>query len=191
VSRSALRTGVSPAEFVAWEREQSARHEFFHGEIFAMAGGSPRHAALSARMARALGAALGRECEVFSGDLQLGLAEQGRYVYADATVVCGPLLVQAGTKDVVENPSMVVEVLSPSSEQYDRGLKWDGYRRLPSLTDYLLVSQEVASIEHYRRESDGSWRYRAAGPGERVTLTGGSQIEVDVIFDGAFEFVGG
>jgi Uma2 family endonuclease len=74
-------------------------------------------------------------------------------------MVCGPLSIQQGTKDVVENPSVVVEVLSESTEQYDRGLKWEGYRRLASLTDYVLVSQREPTIEHYRREQDGSWRY--------------------------------
>lgn len=155
-----------------------------------MAGGSPRHAALAARIARALGVALGRECEVFSSDLQLGLTRQGRYVYADATVVCGPLRLLPGTSHVVENPSIIVEVLSPSTEPYDRGLKWDGYRQLPSLTDYLLVSQSAASIEHYRREPDGAWRYRVGGVGDRVTLTGSAELDVASIFDGVFELAG-
>jgi len=155
-----------------------------------MAGGSPRHAALSARIVRALGASLKHGCEVFSGDLQIGFADSARYVYADATIVCGALRIQPGTKDVVENPSVVVEVLSSSTEQYDRGLKWDGYRRLSSLNDYLLVSQHTASIEHYRRESDGSWRYTAAGPGERVTLTDGTTLDVSALFEGVFELAG-
>ena len=189
MARSALRSGVSPAEFLAWERTQEGRHEFFRGEIFAMAGGSPRHAALSARIARALGESRGTPCEVFSSDLQIGFAE-ARYVYADASVVCGPLLIQPGTKDVVENPSVVVEVLSESTEQYDRGLKWDGYRRLPSLSDYLLVSQREASIEHYRREPDGSWRYTAAGAGERVTLSNGAVLDVTLLYQGVFDLAG-
>lgn len=155
-----------------------------------MAGGSPRHAALSARMVRALGSALGLQCEVFSGDLRLGFADDARYVYADASVVCGALSFQPGTEDVVQNPNIVVEVLSPSTEQYDRGLKWEGYRRIASLNDYVLVSQAAAVIEHYRREPDASWRYRASGPGERVALTGGAEIEVDSIYRGVFELAG-
>jgi Uma2 family endonuclease len=189
VSRSALRTGVSADEFLAWEKEQASRHEFLRGEIFAMAGGSPRHAALSARIARALGVALGRECEVFSADLQLGVGD-AHYVYADATVVCGPLKIQPGTSGVVENPSVVVEVLSESTEQYDRGLKWEGYRKLVSLTDYLLVSQRSATIEHYRREPDGSWHYSALDAREQVRLTGGGEIDVASVFDGVFSLAG-
>jgi Uma2 family endonuclease len=141
-------------------------------------------------MVRALGSALGRQCEVFSGDLRLGFVDDARYVYADATVVCGALVFQPHTEDVVQNPNIVVEVLSPSTEQYDRGLKWEGYRRIASLTDYLLVSQNAVSIEHYRREPDGAWRYRASGVGERVVLTGGAELDVDTIFGGVFELAG-
>lgn len=184
-----MRTGVSAPDFLAWEKTQAARHEFFQGEIFAMAGGSPRHAALSARIARALGVALGRECEVFSGDLQLGV-DGAHYVYADATVVCGPLKIQPGTSGVVENPSVVVEVLSESTEQHDRGLKWEGYRKMGSLRDYLLVSQRSATIEHYRRDPDGSWRYSALDGRERVRLTGGGEIDVSAVIDGVFALAG-
>ncbi len=187
MARSAVRTDISPSEFLTWERAQPGRHEFFEGEIFAIAGGSPRHAALSARMARALGGAGGRDCEVFSGDLQIGVSQGARYVYADASVVCGPLAIQQGTKDVAENPSVVVEVLSDSTEQYDRGLKWESYRQLPSLTDYLLVSQREASIEHYRRQPDGSWRYTAVGPGQYVQLSIGIELDVGAIFEGVFD----
>jgi Uma2 family endonuclease len=91
---------------------------------------------------------------------------------------------------VVLNPSVVVEVLSDSTEQYDRGLNWDGYRRLPSLSDYLLVSQRESSIEHYRREPDGSWRYTVAGAGERITLSSGAELDVTSIYSGVFEFGG-
>lgn len=190
MTRAALRTGVSPAEFLAWEREQTSKHEFFHGEIFAMAGGSPRHAALAARVVRALAGSGAAGCEVFSSDLQIGLADGARYVYADASVVCGPLAIQPGTSDVVQNPNVVVEVLSDSTEQYDRGLKWEGYRRLPSLSDYVLVSQREASIEHYRRESAGSWRYTALGPGERVVLSTGAELDVAQLYRGVFELAG-
>lgn len=110
--------------------------------------------------------------------------------YADITVVCGALRLQPGSDDVVENPSVIVEVLSSSTEQYDRGLKWEGYRRIASLNDYLLVAQSVASIEHYRRQADGSWLYRAVGPGERVVLTGGAELAVEPIFEGVFELAG-
>jgi Uma2 family endonuclease len=190
VSRTALRAGVSPAEFLEWERAQPTRHEYCRGEIFDMFGGTPRHAALAARVTRAVGAALGARCEIFSSDLQISLPDGDQYVYGDVTIVCGPVHVLPGTKDVVDNPTVVVEVLSKSTEQYDRGLKWEGYQRMPSLTDYVLVSQSAPRIEHFCREADGKWRYESAGAGGRIHLSNGVTLTVDEIFAGAFDIAG-
>jgi Uma2 family endonuclease len=88
------------------------------------------------------------------------------------------------------NPRVIVEVLSGTTEQYDRGLKWEGYQRLPSLTDYLLVSQAEARVEHFRREAHGAWTYRALGPGDRAVLTDGCELDVDGLFAGVFELPG-
>jgi Uma2 family endonuclease len=189
VGRTAERTQLSAAEYLAWERAQETKHEFFHGEVFAMAGGSLRHNALSSRVNEALRAAFrNRGCEVFSSDQKVGLGK--RYVYPDTTVVCGPSTVESGSSDVLTNPRILVEVLSESTEQYDRGLKWEGYQRLPSLTDYLLVSQAEARIEHFRREANGAWTYRALGSGDRVVLTGDCELDVDGIFAGVFDLPG-
>lgn len=81
-------------------------------------------------------------------------------------------------------------MLSSSTEEYDRGLQWAGYQRISSLTDYLLVAQAEARIEHYRRNADGSWTYRTAGPGEHVVLTGGSELVIDAIYAGMFDLPG-
>ena len=189
MGRTAERTHLSAAEYLAWEREQPTKHEFFHGEVFAMAGGSLRHNALVSRVNEALRAALrDHGCEVFSSDQRVGLGQ--RYVYPDATVVCGQAAVESGTSDVLTNPRIIVEVLSGSTEQYDRGLTWEGYQRLPSLTDYLLVSQAETRIEQFRREAHGVWAYRALGPGDRVVLTDGRELDVDSLFAGVFELPG-
>jgi Uma2 family endonuclease len=189
VGRTAERTQLSAAEYLAWEREQETKHEFFHGEVFAMAGGSLRHNALSSRINEALRAGFrNRGCEVFSSDQKVGLGK--RYVYPDVTVLCGPSVVEPGTSDVLVNPRVIVEVLSGTTEQYDRGLKWEGYQRLLSLTDYLLVSQDEVRIEHFRREAHGAWTYRALGPGDRVVLTDGCELDVDGIFAAVFELPG-
>lgn len=189
MERVAIRSGIEPRDFLAWEREQPARHEFWEGEIFAMAGGTPRHAALASRVGRTLGEQLGKDCEVFSADLQIGVADD-KYVYADATVVCGRLEVQPGTDDVARNPSIIVEVLSKNTEQYDRGAKWDAYQRLQSVTDYVLVSQVSARVEHFSRGEGGAWVYRLAEAGGRVTLSRGVTLDVDVLFDGVFALPG-
>lgn len=188
MSRIAERTHLSAAEFLAWEREQATRHEFFRGEVFAMVGGSPRHNALGSRFNAALRLAFGqRGCEVFSSDQRIGLGAGERYVYPDLSVVCGPLVLEPGTADVITNPSILVEVLSGSTEQYDRGLKWEGYQRVESLTDYVLVSQLELRVEHYRREADGIWIYRALGPGQPLVLSGQVTLDLDAIFAGVFD----
>jgi Uma2 family endonuclease len=113
-----------------------------------------------------------------------------RYVYPDVSVVCGPIVLHDGTNDVVANPSILVEVLSSTTEPYDRGLKWEGYQRVASLTDYLLVAQHEVRIEHYQRAPDRGWFYRTYGPGERITLGNAAELEVDAIYARAFELPG-
>jgi Uma2 family endonuclease len=88
------------------------------------------------------------------------------------------------------NPAILVEVLSTSTEAYDRGLKWEGYQRIASLTDYLLVSQSKVQVEHYRRRKANHWDYSTCGPGERVVLTNGAELDLDAIFDGVFALDG-
>jgi Uma2 family endonuclease len=191
VSRVAERSKLTAAEYLAWERAQPVKHEFFDGEVFAMAGGSPRHNALCVRTTIALNAALhGRGCVEFSSDQRIGIDGGTRYVYPDVSVVCGGVQLQGGTSDVIVNPRIIVEVLSQGTEQYDRGLKWESYQGLPSLTDYVLVSQWEARVEHYRRDAGGRWSYRPFGPGERLELTDGAVLDVDAIFAGVFELPG-
>ena len=191
MSRIAERSQLSAAEYLVWEREQPVRHEFFRGEVFAMAGGSLRHNALCLRLGSALHDVLrGQGCFEFSSDQRIGLDAGERYVYPDVSVVGGPVKLDAGTKDVITNPSVLVQVLSGSTEQYDRGLKWEAYQRLPSLTDYLLVSQAESRIEHFRREQGGSWTYRSYASGERVVLTGGAELDLDGIFAAVFALAG-
>jgi len=187
MGRVATHSQMTAEEYLAWERAQPSKHEFFHGEVFAMAGGSPRHNALCGRIIAAASAAL-PACVVLTSDQRVTMANQGRYVYPDVTIVCGALAVEAG--DVLANPTMLVEVLSASTEQYDRGLKWEGYQRIASLADYVLVSQLEPRIEHYERATDGSWTYRAAGSGEHVTLSTGATLSVDATFAGMIELPG-
>jgi Uma2 family endonuclease len=115
-------------------------------------------------------------------------AEQGqRYVYADSVVVCGPMKTEPGSSDVLANPRIIVEVLSRSTETYDRGDKWEAYQRLDSLSDYLLVAQVAVRVEHYQREADGSWRYRVMSAGDTVTLANGATLAIDAVYEEAFE----
>lgn len=174
-------------EYLAWEREQPEKHEFFHGEVFAMAGGSLRHNALCGRIIAFASGAF-PHCVVLASDQRVTMASRGRYVYPDVSIVCGALEVE--TSDVLVNPTILVEVLSSTTEQYDRGLKWEGYQRIASLSDYVLVAQAMPRIEHFRRAADGSWIYRAAGPGERVLLSAGTALVVDELFAGVLSLPG-
>ncbi|WP_437733967.1 Uma2 family endonuclease [Sorangium sp. So ce1335] len=183
---------MSATEYLEWERAQAAKHEYHLGEIFAMAGGSPRHNFLSSAMGAELRAAVrGKPCHVLSSDQRISAKQGERYVYADTVVVCGGVRMEPGASDVLANPSVVVEVLSPSTEAYDRGGKWGAYQRIPSLTDYLLVSQVSVRVEHYRREADDSWRYRVIEAGGSITLANGATLPIDAIYEGAFELDAG
>lgn len=193
MTRVAARSQLTAAEYLAWEREQVDKHEFHAGEVFAMAGGSPRHNWIAGNVQSALKRALDDRCFTFTSNQRIVFADGARYVYPDASVVCGPVAVQDGTSDVLVNPTVLVEVLSSGTEQYDRGLKWEGYQNLTSLTDYLLVAQREVRVEQFQRapgDEGGRWFYRAYGPGERVSLANGAQIDVDALYTRAFELPG-
>lgn len=188
---SAAHRTMTASEYLAWEREQPDRHEFHRGEVFAMAGGSPRHNALCAAVVGDLRLALrGGVCRVLTSDQRVSLAHGDRYVYPDATVVCGPVALEEGTRDVITNPTIVVEVLSAATEAYDRGAKWEAYRQLTSLEDYVLVSQRAEAVEHFQRCEDGSWRYTALRHGEHIALKNGLRISVSELYEGTFDLPG-
>lgn len=183
---------MSSSQYLEWEREQLDKHEWHDGEVFAMAGGSTRHAALAVAVASELRAALrGGPCRVLSSDQKVAAHRPvtRHYVYPDVSVLCAPREVEPGT-DVLTNPSIVVEVLSKNTEQHDRGLKWSGYQRIPSLMDYLLVWQSEPRIECFGRTGPETWSYRVAGPGDSVVLSNGRLLEVDAVFLGMLELEG-
>lgn len=156
-----------------------------------MAGGSPRHSHLAARMIVLLGGQLrDRTCDVHTADLRLGLSDD-TFVYADAAIVCRPITLRPGTTDVVTNPTVVLEVLSKSTEAYDRGDKQAGYLALPSLRHFVLLSQRERRVEVYSRHDEGSFRFEVHGPGGKVQLPHvGVTMDVDDIYAGVFELPG-
>ncbi len=182
---------MSAEQYLEWERVQPGKHELHEGEVYAMAGGSPRHNLLSSAAASELRAStrsLG--CHTLSSDQRIAVLPDQRYVYADAVVVCGKLETEPGANDVLTNPSVIVEVLSPSTESHDRGMKWAAYQCVASLTDYLMLAQAQVRVEHYRREPDG-WHYQVLGVGDLITLASGAKVDVDAIYAGAFDIEGG
>lgn len=182
---------MRPEAFLVWEREQRERHVYFRGQVFAMAGGSPRHSLLASHVITQVGALLrGKPCDVHTSDLRLGL-DDTHFVYADAVVACRPLALRPGSPDVVLNPRVVVEVLSKSTESYDRGEKQAGYLALPSVEHFVLVSQREPRVEVYTRQAAGSFQFQVYGPGSTIVLAGlGVSLEVDALYEGVFELPG-
>jgi Uma2 family endonuclease len=172
------------AEYLALEAKSETKHELVNGEIFAMAGGTPEHSRLAANVIGELGSALrGRPCATFTSDLRVRVLATGLATYPDASVVCGRMEVDPEDKNTVTNPVVLVEVLSDSTEAYDRNDKLAHYRRIPSLRDYLLVSQHERRIEHYHRNDDGTWTLRDVGEGGEVRLASiGCSLAVDAVY---------
>jgi len=150
---------VSPEEYLATERESLERHAYFDGEIFLMAGASLRHAAIAGNVSAGLHARFkGRDCRVLQSDMRVFVPKTGLYTYPDVLVVCGkPQLLPDEHPDTLTNPILIVEILSASTEGYDKGVKFDNYRSLDSLREYVLISQDAKRVIRYTRQSDGSW----------------------------------
>jgi Uma2 family endonuclease len=150
---------LTEAEYLACERNADFRSEFYRGETFAMAGASREHNLIAANITRALGNQLsGGPCEVYQSDMKVQVSATGLYTYPDVVVACGGPQFADDKKDVLLNPTLIVEVLSPATAGYDCGPKAAHYRRLDSLQEFVLVDQNTPVIEHYGRESSDTWR---------------------------------
>ena len=149
---------LTPEEYLAFERQADFKSEYFQGETFAMAGTSRRHNRLVVNLTIRLGGKLlPKGCEVFANDMRVKVEANGLYTYPDLAVVCSEPRFEDTELDTLLNPELLIEVLSPSTEAYDRGRKFDLYRQLDSLTDYLLVAQEQVQVLHYRKQASGDW----------------------------------
>lgn len=171
------------ADYLAFMEDAEVRHEFIDGQIVAMAGGSIEHARLTSEVAYLIRQGLeGSGCRVFSSDGRVRIESTDNARYPDLSIVCGEVEFASDDPHAITNPRVIVEVLSPSTERDDRGAKFAHYKRLPSLQEYVLVSQDSARVEVFRRQPDG-WLHTEQGPGEVVTL--GSvdvRFEVDALY---------
>jgi Uma2 family endonuclease len=149
----------TPEEYLEMERAAvDVKSQLVDGRIYAMAGGTPNHALIAANVIRDLGNQLKqRPCRVFSSDARVRTAASDLFTYPDVTVVCGELKFHDNVRDTITNPVAIVEVLSPSTQGLDRGLKFDRYQSIPELTDYVLVSQEEPRVDVYHRTGATSW----------------------------------
>jgi Uma2 family endonuclease len=155
---SHLKTRLTPEEYLAIERQAEHRSEFFAGEMFAMAGATERHnlivTNISAEIRRQF---KGRPCRNYSSDMRVKIVATGLYTYPDSVAICDEAQYEDEGSDTLLNPAVIIEVLSPSTEAYDRGNKSWHYRQIASLAEYLLVAQDKHHIEHYVRQADGQW----------------------------------
>jgi Uma2 family endonuclease len=179
----AVRPPVTEAEYLAMERASSIKHELWNGEVFAMTGGTLIHAALGANISSALVSAIGdRKCLVLSSDAKVHVPLTRGFVYPDVSVVCEATQTFDAHHDVLLNPILVVEVLSESTERFDRGDKFAGYRSIPSLVDYVLVSQENRRVEVYTRQDRGGWLLQAYEDGDVALPSLGASLSLDTVY---------
>jgi len=172
------------------ERAAPYRSEFIGGEMFAMAGGTARHARLAMRIGSGLEVQLeGKRCRTYSSDMRVLTPITGDQTYPDLSVVCGPAKMDGTSTDILTNPTLIVEVLSPTTADHDRGTKFDLYQQIPSFTDYLTVYQNAIRIDHYARQADGSWVLRShQGEDARVPLPSiECELHLGAVFAGVMD----
>ena len=172
---------VTPEEYLEFERKADTKHEYVYGEVIAMAGGTPQHSLIAANILRALGNALdGRDCWVFNSDLRVSVQSGRLITYPDISVVCGQPQYTDERRDTLANPILIVEVLSPSTRNFDRGEKARLYRMLPSLSEFILVEQAPADIERWRRLPNGNWEVAAFRDRDAVVHLASLNCELSV-----------
>ena len=177
---------LTPDTYLEWEAQQPARHEYVAGEIFAMVGTTQRHNAIEINLCLALRQHLrGRPCQIFIEAIKLRVAKANAYYYPDLMVACGEHRGVAGAGQVVDDPSLVVEILSPSSEATDRREKLAAYRSLPTLEEYLVVDQERQRAEIYRRGGDIGWTHLICEAGDTLEIASlGLKLPLAALYEG-------
>ncbi len=147
------------AQYEEWEKQQTVRHEFYQGEVFSQAGGTRRHSQIGLNAAGAIRALLrDRDCIAHGSDMRISIEATGYQAYPDVSVVCPPI--EGSSDDVISNPVLIVEVLSPSTADFDRGGKFGHYRQIPSLKEYLVFWQDEPRVEQHTRTAEGNWLLR-------------------------------
>jgi Uma2 family endonuclease len=182
----AVRT-ISQAEYLQTERLAPSKSEYLAGRVIAMAGASYAHNRLSTNIAANLHLALrNKPCVVLGSDMRVKIAEVNAYFYPDVVIVCGQPQFEDEQEDTLLNPTVVIEVLSPSTEAFDRGEKFAAYQRIPTLREYLLVAQDRTHVEHFIRQPGGEWqRTEYTDLAQKVHLPSvGIDVPVELIYEG-------
>ncbi|MGE0084413.1 MAG: Uma2 family endonuclease [Desulfococcaceae bacterium] len=165
----AEKTVFTKEEYLEMEAQALEKSEYYSGEIFAMAGGSRNHSIICFNLSRRIGELLdNKNCTGFDSNMKVDIKEPDAYVYPDLSVVCGDIEFPENRTDIICNPVLVIEVLSPGTESFDRGKKFCYYRSIPSLREYVLISQSEPLIERYFMENKGRWIYAVSNGLEDV-----------------------
>ncbi len=166
-------------EYLETEAKSKEKHAFYQGEIFAMAGASIAHNQVTGNTLAHIHEHLRKssKCQVFPSDLKIHSLVNSLFTYPDLSIVCGPIETLAGHKDIVTNPSVLVEVLSPATQDYDRGGKFKLYRDIPSLKEYIIISSTEILVEKYDKQTDDSWIFHEYGEDDAFHI---SAIEMTV-----------
>lgn len=158
MSAQAQTVYITPKEYLALERQAEYKSEYFDGEIFAMSGASPNHNQITANVLAEIHAQFKkRPCRVYVNDMRVKVSPTGLYTYPDIVALCDKPRFDETQKDTLLNPTVLIEVLSDSTANYDRGIKFKHYRTLDSLEEYLLISQDEYHLEHYVRQANNQW----------------------------------
>jgi Uma2 family endonuclease len=173
---------MTPQEYLEWEKNQELRHEYIDGEVFAMTGGTKPHNRIAFNLATALDGFLEEKgCDVYIADVKVQLSPSGPYHYPDVVVTCDAR--DKESIDLVQYPSLIVEVLSPSTEAFDRGKKFTRYRQLSSLQEYVLIESDDIGVECFRRNAEGLWVLQGYSVGDIVSLESiGFSIPVEKLY---------
>jgi Uma2 family endonuclease len=177
---------LTPEQYLEIERQAEYKSEYFNGEMFAFAGASREHNTIVINLILKLAPQLRkRNCEIYSNDMRVKVDATGLYTYPDVVIVCGKPQFEDDEQDILLNPIVIIEVLSPSTESYDRGTKFEHYRTIDTLSDYLLVAQDKIHVENYVRQSDRSWlfsEYKSAEDKFQIESVG-CELAVEEIYE--------
>jgi Uma2 family endonuclease len=176
---------MTMAEYMEWEPRQAEKHEYWKGQVFSQAGGTRRHSLIGSNLLREVGARLkGHPCQAHGSDMRVHIQATGYHAYPDVSVVCPPI--EGDSDHVISNPILLAEVLSPSTEDFDRGTKFGHYRTIPSLKEYLVIWQDCARIEQHTKTKEGFWLLREIiGTDQSICLESldGARVKLSDVYD--------
>jgi Uma2 family endonuclease len=153
-------TLMTPAEYLSWERKEETKHEYASGTIISMAGASPKHNLILSHIISATDSFLkGKPCNIYPSDLRIYVKSKESYFYPDASIICGELELSDDVKDTVKNPSVIFEILSPSTEDYDMGKKFFYYMQIESLKEYVMIDSTKTFIRIGRKQANDAWKF--------------------------------